>query len=212
MRYCGCVPFIVSWPRSLAKIDEKSQILRSRVGQHEGAERFCRPLDRLRFRDLVLHHRLDSIVPRALEGRRHDVEGHEHRHARQDHVGWRRSKPHAERRMEKAMMNRGKLVTMIRMPGAIERIVSNPKVRMIHAAAEPSTGRFNKSAGDCCAKQSLGPGRKQSADEGANHSITKVLNKTLDTRPFDLRSTISVRSSLRYWKPRGPEFAGGALF
>lgn len=65
-------------------------------------------------------------------------------------------RPIPERRIEKAMMKRGKLVTMIRMPGATERMVSRPNVRMIQAATEPSTGTFNKSVGSCCATASSG--------------------------------------------------------
>ena len=37
-------------------------------------------------------------------------------------------------------MKRGKLVTMIRMPGATDKTVSNPNVRIIQLATEPSTG------------------------------------------------------------------------
>ncbi len=40
--------------------------------------------------------------------------------------------------------------------GATERMVSRPKVRMIQAATEPSTGTFNKSVGSCCATASSG--------------------------------------------------------
>jgi hypothetical protein len=65
-------------------------------------------------------------------------------------------RPMPARRIEKAMTKRGKLVTMIRMPGATERTVSRPKVRMIHAATEPSTGRFNRFDGSCCACASSG--------------------------------------------------------
>ena len=48
------------------------------------------------------------------------------------------------RRIEKAMTKRVKLVTMIRMPGATERMVSRPNIWMIQPATEPSTGTFNK--------------------------------------------------------------------
>ena len=66
------------------------------------------------------------------------------------------ARPMPERRMEKAMMNRGKLVTMIRMPGAIDSTVRRPKVRMIQAAAEPSIGTFRIPEGSCWAAATAG--------------------------------------------------------
>jgi hypothetical protein len=54
------------------------------------------------------------------------------------------ARPMPVRRIEKAMMKRGKLVTMIRMPGATDRIVKSPKVRMIQAATEPFDGNVQK--------------------------------------------------------------------
>ncbi|MNV94048.1 hypothetical protein D3C71_1888040 [compost metagenome] len=51
------------------------------------------------------------------------------------------------RRMANAITKRGKLVTMIRMPGATDRTVRRPKVRMIQDAAEPSIGVFRISEG-----------------------------------------------------------------
>jgi hypothetical protein len=65
-------------------------------------------------------------------------------------------RPMPLRRIEKAMTKRGKLVTMIRMPGATERTVNRPKVRMIHAATEPSTGKFSRFVGSCWACASSG--------------------------------------------------------
>ena len=41
-------------------------------------------------------------------------------------------------------------------PGAIESTVSKPKVRMIHAATDPSIGVLKISVGNCCATASCG--------------------------------------------------------
>ncbi len=105
-----------------------------------------------------------------------------------------------ERRIENAMMKRGKLVTMIRMPGAIDKIVNSPKVRMIQAATDPFTGTFRRSVGsccgNCCAIASSGENAANTniikASNNRDHSITKVLNITsFDTRPSERRSTRS---------------------
>ena len=58
------------------------------------------------------------------------------------------------------MMKRGKLVTMTRMPGAIDRIVSRPKVRMSQLATEPWIGVLRMSGVVVCASVSPAmPGR-----------------------------------------------------
>ncbi|MNL50950.1 hypothetical protein D3C87_1740110 [compost metagenome] len=57
------------------------------------------------------------------------------------------ARPMPVRRMAKAITKRGKLVTMIRMPGATDRTVRRPNVRMIQDAAEPSMGVFRMSEG-----------------------------------------------------------------
>ena len=96
------------------------------------------------------------------------------------------------------MTKRGKLVTMIRMPGAIERTVKRPKVRMIQAATEPSTG-YSEIARELLGKRQFRHrhhGGKQQYQ--SNHPTTKVLNMTLDTRPLERMSTRSWMSSLRY--------------
>ncbi|MGC3970580.1 MAG: hypothetical protein QM775_25570 [Pirellulales bacterium] len=67
--------------------------------------------------------------------------------------------PMPERRMEKTMTKRGKLVTMIRMPGATDRMVRRPKVRTIQAAADPSNGALKSSVGNCWANASWGTAR-----------------------------------------------------
>ena len=59
--------------------------------------------------------------------------------------------PMPERRIEKAMMKRGKLVTITRMPGATDSTVSRPKVRMIQLAADPSMGMLKRLPGSCWA-------------------------------------------------------------
>ena len=60
-------------------------------------------------------------------------------------------RPMPDLRIENAMMNRGKLVTMIRIPGATDRMVSRPNVRMIQLATEPLIGVLRMSGVVVCA-------------------------------------------------------------
>jgi len=81
-------------------------------------------------------------------------------------------RPIPDRRIENAMMKRGKLVTMIRMPGATERTVNSPNVLMIHAATEPSTGKFKRFDGSCCAWASSG-----AAIMAANSNMNRIIRR-----------------------------------
>src|SRR6218665_3554891 len=83
--------------------------------------------------------------------------------------------PMPERRMAKAMTKRGKLVTMMRMPGATDRTVSRPKVRMIQDATEPSTGVFRISLGKPCA-----PAIPDIATMAAMNATVRIMCESLD--------------------------------
>ena len=69
------------------EIGEEVEVLVAHVSDHEGAERIGDAFESLGLADLVVHQRPHAVVPGLIEGRRHDVEGHEQRKTDDDEVG-----------------------------------------------------------------------------------------------------------------------------
>src|SRR5690606_5604030 len=59
------------------KVGEQIKVLVAHIAQHETAEGLGNLLQRLDLANLIVHERPYAIVPRLVESRRHDIEGHE---------------------------------------------------------------------------------------------------------------------------------------
>ena len=68
---------------------EQSHILFSNLTEHEFPERLDDCGERVLLTDLIVHERLQAILPGAVEGRRHDKEGHEQGQADENEIGRR---------------------------------------------------------------------------------------------------------------------------
>src|SRR5208282_6824239 len=120
------------------------------LSEHEFPEWLDDRGQRVLLADLIVHHRLQSVLPCAVEGRRHDKERHEQRQTDEDEIGRRALQPRPERRNESATMKRVKLVTMMRRPGATDSTVRIATISMMRplAVAPPAGIRALRST-DC---------------------------------------------------------------